>query len=256
MSINVCLLVPHFNHHQQLIAFLPQLKEVELPIIIVDDGSDEQSYAQLQAAVADQPWCTLQRMPLNRGKGAAAKTGMILARLAGYSHVLQIDADGQHDTQDIEKIIALGQEHPKAIISGKPVFADDAPKARVYGRKVTDFWVALETLSLQVQDSLCGFRLYPLAEIDRIADHYYLGSRMDFDTEILVKAVWLGVAVKFIPTKVIYPEANISHFRYLRDNLALIKLHTRLMLGMLLRWPLIIYRRLSNKGSVRGQQNG
>jgi len=180
----------------------------------------------------------------NRGKGAAVISGCYQASVLGYTHIIQIDADGQHDSKDIDKFISYSQQNPQSIISGKPVFDGSAPKARRYGRKITDFWVALETLSLQIKDSLCGFRLYPLQQMEMLIDHYCIGPRMDFDTDVLVKAVWENVPLHFIPTKVIYPLSGVSHFRYISDNWRLIRLHFRLMLGMFLRAPKLLYRRI------------
>ena len=242
--IKHCLLIPHYNHHHQLIRFLPKLVSTGIPCLIIDDGSSEESNQILQAALTDYPGIELFLQRRNRGKGGAVKAGFYHARSLGYTHAIQIDADGQHNLEDLPEFIRISQENPQAIICGKPVFDESAPKARLYGRKVTDFWVALETLSLKIKDGLCGFRVYPLTETENILDHYFLSNRMDFDTEFLVKAVWCKTRLIFVKTKVIYPEQNISHFNYLRDNLQLIKLHSRLMLGMLVRLPMLIWHRL------------
>ena len=246
-AMNCCLLIPHYNHERQFIAFLPQLVATGLPLIVVDDGSHESSRTQVASALAQYQntyFFTLQR---NRGKGGAVKAGAVFARNLGFTHALQIDADGQHNVADVAEFLRRAQQYPEAIICGKPVFDASAPKARVYGRKVTDFWVALETLSLRIKDGLCGFRVYPLTQIENVFDHYFVGNRMDFDTELLVKAVWLNTPLIFIDTKVIYPEQSVSHFNYLRDNLLLIKLHSRLMLGMLVRLPLLLWQRVRGK---------
>lgn len=237
-----CLLIPHYNHERQFLQFLPSLIATGLPCIVVDDGSSPESIQQVRDFVARHPGVHLFEMRINRGKGAAVKAGFIHARALGFSHAIQIDADGQHAIADIQRFIAASEAQPETIICGKPVFDASAPKARLYGRKVTDFWVALETLSLKIKDGLCGYRVYPLAQAEQIMDSHYLGSRMDFDTEILVKAVWCGIDLKFIETRVVYPEQSVSHFNYLRDNLLLIRLHSRLMVGMLLRFPAIIVR--------------
>ncbi|OZY87084.1 glycosyl transferase [Cellvibrio mixtus] len=242
--MSYCLLIPHYNHERQFLAFLPQLIATGLPLVIVDDGSIEQSRAQVAAAVAQHANAHFFALQRNRGKGSALKAGFYFARSLGFTHAIQIDADGQHDIADIAGFVQQSQAQPEAIICGKPVFDASAPKARVYGRKVTDFWVALETLSLRIKDGLCGFRVYPLAQIENLLDRYFIGNRMDVDTELLVKAVWLNIHLVFINTRVIYPEHNVSHFNYLRDNLLLIKLHSRLMLGMLVRLPMLLWQRL------------
>lgn len=239
-----CLVVPHFNHLTSFQTFLPKLVGLSLPCVVVDDGSDAEVKSALRELLKPEQNIHLYEHPNNRGKGAAMWTGAHAARALGYTHMLQIDADGQHNVADVSRFLELSQAHPNAIVSGAPQFDDSAPKARVYGRKITDFWVALETGSLNIKDSLCGFRIYPLAEFELIFDKYHIGKRMDFDTDVLVKSVWEGVDVQFIETDVVYLENNNSHFHYLADNLRLIWLHTRLMLGMLVRLPLWAWRKL------------
>jgi len=235
--MSYCIVVPHYNHDQAFELFLPKLAGLGLPCVVVDDGSHAQSKARLQQLLQMYPHIQLVEHHRNRGKGAAMWTGAHAARALGHTHMLQIDADGQHDTADVSRFIELSRAHPAAIISGAPQFDESAPKARVYGRKVTDFWVALETGTLKIKDSLCGFRIYPLNEFEVIFDKYHIGKRMDFDTDVMVKSVWERVDVKFIDTAVVYLENSVSHFHYWEDNWRLIWLHTRLMTGMLVRLP-------------------
>ncbi len=248
-----CFVVPHYNHHQAFAKFLPILASLSIPCIIVDDGSEANSLQSVQSSIETLNASAEQSVDLyflkhafNRGKGAAVFTGAYYARALGFTHIIQIDADGQHDINDVAAFIEYSQSQPEAIVSGKPYFDETAPKLRVYGRRVTDLWVALETLSFQIKDGLCGFRIYPLSQVEKILDKYHIGVRMDFDTEMLVKAVWADVPLHFMPTKVIYPENGVSHFHYRRDNFILISLHTRLILGMLIHSPMLIMRRLKS----------
>ncbi len=238
-----CFVIPHYNHDKAFAEFLPILKTAKLPYIVVDDGSTEDSFAALAALLDQDNDATVLEHAHNRGKGAAVFTGAYHARTLGFTHIIQIDADGQHDINDVKAFIDYSQQHPSTIVSGKPYFEDDAPKIRVYGRRVTDIWVALETWSVQIKDSLCGFRVYPLQSIENIIDKHYIGVHMDFDTDMLVKAVWEEIPLHFIPTKVIYPEDSVSHFHYLRDNVLLIKLHIRLLAGMVIRLPKLLMQR-------------
>ena len=238
--IRLCLVVPHYNHAQAFANFLPRLATLNLACIVVDDGSNAKAKSELIELLSAYPEIELVEHQNNRGKGAAMWSGAHRARALGFTHMLQIDADGQHDTADVAAFIDDATKYPEAIISGAPQFDDSAPKARVYGRKVTDFWVALETGSLAIKDSLCGFRVYPLNEFEQVFDKYHIGKRMDFDTDVLVKSVWEGIAVRFIDTKVVYIANSVSHFHYWQDNWRLIWLHTRLMLGMIVRLPLRI----------------
>lgn len=245
----LCLVIPHFNHANNLEVFLPKLISTGLACCFVDDGSSELEKQKLRVMLQGLDACFLTEHQENQGKGAAMMTGAKYARSLGFSHILQIDADGQHDTSDIPAFIEYSKNNPQTIVSGAPMFEDSAPKARVYGRKVTDFWVALETFSLGVKDCLCGFRIYPLDQFEQVVAQYSLGKRMDFDTEVLVKSVWSGIKIHFIKTKVIYPENSVSHFHYLEDNLGLIWLHIRLMVGMLIRSPKLLYWRLRGRSA-------
>lgn len=245
--MSYCLIVPHYNHAAELANFLPKLRGLDIPIVLIDDGSDPHNLSQVQQLCSEQNDLHLIEHGHNRGKGAAVRTGLGLARYLGFSHGIQIDADGQHCLEDVSRFIEASKKQPQWIICGKPTFTDDAPKARVYGRRVTDFWTALETLSLKIKDGLCGFRVYPLDALDTVFDRYYVGPRMDFDTEVLVKAVWADVDLQFIDTQVVYPPGAASHFHYLRDNLVLIRLHTRLVTGMLLRLPWLVSKKLRGR---------
>lgn len=242
-----CLIVPHYNHERQFLAFLPRLISTGVPLVVVNDGSSAESLGAVRSAMAEHTNAYLFCLQRNRGKGAAVTAGFYYARSLGFTHAAQIDADGQHCVEDLATFIAASKAQPQAIICGKPVFDASAPKARLYGRKVTDFCAALETLSLKIKDGLCGYRVYPLDQVEQVLDRMHLGPRMDFDTEILVKAVWLNIPLIFLPTKVVYPSQSESHFHYLRDNVTLVRLHSRLMLGMLLRAPVLIWHRVLRK---------
>lgn len=241
---NYCLLIPHYNHLELFKELIPRLRALGLPCVIVDDGSDRKVFEELEQIVSQCADIHLFAHNHNRGKGAAVITGFYHARNLGFTHGIQIDADGQHNLDDIDSFITFSKANPQTIISGKPYFEENAPKIRVYGRRVTDFWVALETLSLRIKDSLCGFRVYPLDAVEKIIDAYHIGPRMNFDTDILVKAVWADIDLHFIPTKVIYHENSVSHFHYLRDNALLIQLHCKLLAGMLIRLPWLLYKRV------------
>ena len=162
-------------------------------------------------------------------------------------HALQIDADGQHDVADVPRFLAAARAAPEAMICGRPVYDDSVPRARLYGRYLTHAFVWLETLSFQIQDSMCGFRLYPLGETCAEIARAPFPSRMDFDTEAAVRLFWRGVPVHNLPTRVIYPENGLSHFRMLRDNVRITAMHARLVLGMLPRAPRLIWRAAHRK---------
>jgi hypothetical protein len=161
------------------------------------------------------------------------------------THALQIDADGQHDAGDVPHFLARGIARPEALIVGQPLFDASVPKARLYGRALTNFWVCVETLSLGVKDTQCGFRLYPLAAACDLMEHAALPQRMAFDIAIVVRLAWQGVPVENLATRVAYPVGGVSHFDLWADNVRISVLHTLLVFGMLLRLPVLLARRLA-----------
>lgn len=245
MTFNPCLIVPHYNHDQLLQTVIDQLQKLNMPLVLIDDGSSDASFAKVRSLVGGADWIDLLRHPVNRGKGAAVSTGLHHARLESFSHAIQVDADGQHNIDDVPRIMDLAREYPDAIVSGLPQFDHDIPSARYYGRMLTHILIMLETLSLRVRDAMCGFRVYPLAHVDKLFDRYYIGPRMDFDVEVLVKADWAGIDIRYLPTQVTYPESGVSHFDYVRDNIDITRMHLRLLAGMLPRLPLLLWRQVN-----------
>ena len=251
MSFAACFLIPIYNHGRSIRATVERLERYALPIFVIDDGSDDATRQVLATLAADFPQLRLFHLPQNGGKGAAVMHGMREALAAGFTHALQIDADGQHNTNDVPRFLELGAANPQALICGQPVYDASVPKGRLYGRYLTHFWVCVETLNLTAIDSMCGFRLYPLAACCALINRVKLPSRMDFDIEILVRLAWAGLEFKVVDTRVIYPEDGVSHFDMLRDNLRISKMHTRLTCGMLLRLPLLLARKVFGSRASR-----
>ncbi|WP_321891295.1 glycosyltransferase family 2 protein [Paraburkholderia tropica] len=241
MNLAACIVIPIYNHKDAIGGTVANLVVHGLPLFVVDDGSDaatQQVLADLAQRHADR--LTLLRLPVNGGKGAAVMAGLRAARDAGYTHALQIDADGQHDAADVPRFLAAAAAHPRAVVLGQPVYDESVPKARLYGRYLTHVWVWIETLSFTIRDSMCGFRLYPLDLACALIDSVKLPERMDFDIEILVRLYWRRVEFVSIPTAVTYATDGVSHFDVLWDNVRISRSHTRLVAGMLARLPLLL----------------
>ena len=218
-------LVPFYNHPQNIKALIAALKTYELPVIVVDDGSDEAS-KQILAELERTEGILLLTRAQNGGKGIAMKDGFKFALKHGFSHVLQIDADFQHDAALIGEFLRESEVHPQSIVCANPIYGDDAPKSRVQGRKITNFWVAINTLSLGIKDAMCGFRVYPLEQLKKAAAKSKT-NRMEFDIEILVNAVRQGIDVRWIDTYVRYEKGGVSHFKMLRDNALISLMHAK-----------------------------
>lgn len=248
-----CLLIPVYNHEHAIAATLNQLRDFQLPCVLIDDGSSEQCAAVLDELSAREPeWLTLVRREHNGGKGAAVKTGLRYAVENGFTHALQIDADGQHDVTAVQPMLAAAKREPDALIAAIPIFDESISPLRFYGRYLTHVWVWINTLSFELRDSMCGFRVYPLSSVFREMQRAPLGDRMDFDTEILVRLYWAGVLVRQLPSAVHYPLDGVSHFRGGLDNWLISCMHTRLFFGMLLRAPQLLLRKFKRRHARQG----
>jgi glycosyltransferase involved in cell wall biosynthesis len=237
-----CVVIPVYNHEHAIGAVVGAIRAQGVPMVLVDDGSS-QACAEVLQRLSAAPEVTLVRHESNRGKGAAVVTGMRTARARGYSHAVQIDADGQHTVSDVSRFVEEARRHPEAVICGRPIFDDSIPRSRYYGRYLTHSLVWLETLSFELIDTMCGFRVYPLAVTLALLDRSGVGPRMDFDTEVLVRLYWRGVHTRWLETKVSYPLDGVSHYRMVRDNVRMTLLHIGLLLGMLVRLPLLLWRK-------------
>lgn len=241
-AFDPCILIPVYNHEDPLASIVERLASRQLPCILVDDGSHPNCAEVIRALAEQYPWIEAVRLELNRGKGGAVKAGILRAHARGYSHALQIDADGQHDLNDLDTFLAAAQANPEAVIIGRPLFDDSIPKLRFYARYLTHVWVYINTLSLEIRDAMCGYRVYPLAACANLIQNVALEERMAFDVEILVRLYWQGLSMVSIPTRVGYPQDGISHFRGWEDNLRISLTHARLFLGMLIRLPRLLAR--------------
>lgn len=237
-----CAVSPVYNHEQAVPAVVDDLLRAGLPCVLVDDASDA-GCAQVLARLAEQTNVFLVTLPVNQGKGGAVMAGLREAARLGFSHALQVDADGQHDLGDVQTFLEHSRHAPQALVCGYPQYDASVPKGRLYARYLTHVWVWINSLSLQIPDSMCGFRVYPLPATLALIDTVRLGKRMDFDPEILVRLAWRNQPMRWLPTRVHYPQDGLSHFRLVHDNALISKMHAKLFFGMLVRAPAILWRR-------------
>lgn len=247
---NPCAVIPVYNHERTVAAVVARVREQGLPVVLVDDGCSALCAQELER-LSRMPRISLFKHSINRGKGAAVRTGLLAAAERGFTHALQIDADGQHSLDDIRIFVEEARKHPGTVICGRPVFDETIPRSRLYGRYFSHVFVWTETLSMDIVDSMCGFRVYPLKETLPLLHKAHVRSRMDFDTEILVRLHWRDVPMRWLKTRVHYPVDGVSHFRLGLDNVLMVTLHVRLLGGMLIRLPLLLSRKLRNRPSHR-----
>ena len=247
VSARHLVLIPSYNPGARVYDTVRAARRQWTPVWVVVDGSSDGSAAGLQAMAAADPGLRVVVLPENVGKGAAVLHGLDLAAREGFTHALTMDSDGQHPADLIPSFMAASMAAPGCMVLGVPVFDASAPNLRVQGRKLSNMWANLETLWMGIGDSLYGFRVYPIEPLRQVMHGKRWMRRFDFDPEAVVRLCWRGVRPINLAAPVKYltaAEGGVSHFNYLRDNILLTWMHARLLLGFLLRLPLLIGRRL------------
>jgi hypothetical protein len=243
------VLLPSYNSGAKLLETVREARRYWAPVWVVIDGSTDGSGEALAACqeAASDPSLRILVLERNQGKGAAVLHGLDAAAAAGFTHVLTMDADGQHAAASIPAMMEESLRNPDAMILGRPIFDESAPRIRVHGRKISNGWTDLETLWAGIGDSLFGFRVYPIAELRAVMRRTRWMRRFDFDPEAAVRLCWRGVRPINHPTPVRYlaaDEGGVSHFHYVRDNILLAGMHARLVAEAVWRLPTYGMRRL------------
>lgn len=244
------VLIPSYNPGPKGIETVLSAYKLFTPILVVTDGSTDGSNHDVEVACLTHSNLYLVQNPNNEGKGAVVLTGLLWAHAHQYTHVLTLDADGQHPVDRINDFVEAARQNPEAMILGVPIFNEDAPRIRVNGRRISNWWANLETLWTGIDDSLFGFRVYPVGPLIKIMQKTRWMRRFDFDPEAVVRLRWAGVKPINLMAQVRYPkpsEGGVSHFRYGRDNLLLTGMHLRLLSAFIVRLPLLLFRKAAGK---------
>jgi glycosyltransferase involved in cell wall biosynthesis len=246
-STSHLVLIPSYNAGAKVYETVAQARAHWYPVWVVVDGSTDGTAAVLQDMATRDDGLRVLVLPQNQGKGAAVLYGLDQAAQQGFTHALCMDSDGQHPAHLIEAFMQCSQATPAAMVLGVPVFDASAPALRVQGRKISNWWANLETLWAGIGDSLYGFRVYPVEPLRRVMRGQRWMRRFDFDPEAAVRLCWHGVPPVNLLAPVKYLQAHeggVSHFNYRRDNLLLTWMHIRLMVGFVLRLPMLMIRKL------------
>jgi glycosyltransferase involved in cell wall biosynthesis len=240
------VLVPTYNTGPRLLRTVTEALAAWSPVWVVVDGSDDGSDAPLHALASSRPDLRVLRLAQNSGKGAAVLHGITAALAENFTHALVLDADGQHPIDHIAPFMAASAARPDAQILGLPVFGPEVPLERLYGRKLSVALAHLECLGRDIADPLFGFRVYPLQPAHAILSSIRTARRYDFDPEIAVRLFWAGTPAVNLPAPCRYiakSDGGVSHFHYVRDNVRMVWLHTRLLARLLFTFPAVIAAR-------------
>lgn len=231
-----CALVPTYNNPITVRRVVETIRSYGLEVVLIDDGSADPGREACRSIEQDG-LAQLRRLEVNSGKGAALMAGFDFAHELGFSHAFQIDADAQHDLVRIPHFLEASRANPRASILGYPIYDDDVPFARRWGRLFTAMWVNLEVGSSEkIKDALIGFRIYPV--VDAIATRANCKG-MGIDIELVVRMVRNGTPTENMPVNIFYPAAEdggISHFHMVKDNLRFSYLHACLCTSGVFRW--------------------
>jgi len=227
---NVLLVIPAFNNHKTLRAVTEKALRTGLNILVVNDGSTDGGPETLDGL----PVSRLD-FKVNRGKGAAILSAADWAESNGFTHIITLDADGQHNPEDTSRFIDLIKENPWTIIIGNRQFNNAVPFSSRFGRQFSNMWIWITT-GWRVQDSQSGFRAYPVAALRQVNCR---GRRYDFEVEILVRGVWAGLSIVYTDILVHYSDETkkASHFDPFQDNVRISRVYTWLVIRNFLPWP-------------------
>jgi len=245
--MNACFIVPVYNHGVTLVPLARRLAEFKIPVIVVDDGSGNDTKNYIDKARNECAFITLITLKKNSGKGAAVSAGLSKADEIGLTHALQIDADAQHDTESVQLFFDEAEKHPASLICGAPRFDASVPAPRLKGREISNIWARIVTLNPGIVDVLCGFRVYPVGESVKVIKRYHLDKRMGFDADILARLYLSGTPLLFLPVNVTYPPGGISHFRLVRDNIRISIVFAKLFFYMIFHIRHLIKLRKRNR---------
>ena len=246
--MNYGFVVPVYNHGSTLEFVVKQLSEYGFPIIVVDDGNDEINKKFISDVAEKYSQVVVVTRKKNGGKGKAMNDGVRKAYEMGLSHILQIDSDGQHDAGRIGHFLEVSKSNPEAVICGYPEYDENAPAKRVNGRKVANAWIHLVTLSNEIKDSMIGFRVYPVEPYYKLISGFaFIDGRMGYDIDILVRFSWKGIKIISESVKISYPIDGVSNFRMVRDNIRISLTYAKLVIGMIIRLPVLLIRKIWRK---------
>ena len=220
----ICVVIPVYNNGSAIRPVAEKTLHHLSDLLILDDGSTD---ADLKALLADLPLVYCRREP-NRGKGAALRLALRLLADSGFDYMLTLDADGQHDPEDIPSFAKLAETAGNLLVIGCRDFTGQpVPPGSRLGRKFSNLLLKLEC-GISTADSQSGFRMYP---VRMLADLPFRCSRFDWETEVLAMAAQAGADIRDLPVKVHYPPARerISHFRPVPELTRLMRLHFRLL---------------------------
>ena len=227
----VIIVIPVYNHGRTLRDVVTRCIKIHDRVMVVDDGSSDGGADTLEGLEID-----IIRHSKNLGKGAAILSAAKKALRSGMTHMVTVDADGQHDPDDLRHFFPEVEAYPDSIIVGKRDFHGAyVPASSRVGRAISNFWLRVET-GRSLGDAQSGFRAYPIHLFGQLK---LRERRYSFEIEVLVKAAWAGIELREVDISIYYPSPaeRVSHFHLFWDNLRLSLLNARLIMRAVIPLP-------------------
>jgi hypothetical protein len=241
---DLCIVIPTYNNEKTLTRVLNDVLRYTHSVIVVNDGATDNTNVILKS-FGDK--IEVVAYSQNKGKGHALKCGFDRAEAMGYTAAITLDSDGQHFASDIEAFVRLAETYPKTFLIGQRTIVEGRiPSGNSFANRFSNFWFTVQTGRL-LQDTQCGFRLYPLAAMSGMRP---MTSRYEAELELLVRSAWKGIAIRPVPVHVYYApkEERISHFRPGKDFLRISLLNTCFVfLAVIYGYPSMLCRKLFKK---------
>ena len=214
-QLGVCVVVPTYNNAKTLLSVIRGLQEYSSDIIVVNDGSTDDTGEILQMLSNE---VTVISYPKNKGKGYALERGFDAARSRGFQYAVTIDSDGQHLASELPSFMAALEQHPNSLIIGsRNLRQENMPQKNTFANRFSNFWFALQT-GKRLFDTQVGYRVYPLTAMQNMRFHT---SRYEAELEMLVRCAWKCIPIIPVAIEVYYPprDERVSHFRPFKDFL-------------------------------------
>jgi glycosyltransferase involved in cell wall biosynthesis len=218
--MDIAVVIPALNEAATLRDVATRALRQVRRVIVVDDGSRDGTASTLRGVPVQ-----ILRNPQTLGKAASLRRGMSFALQQGASAVITLDGDGQHAPEDIPRLIAAFQQHAGAIVVGARLHdSQGIPRARYLANRFANFWIAWAA-GYPLQDSQCGFRLYPAALLRTLDVEHNRSGGFVFESEILIDAARAGVKSVAVAIPAVYStKARRSHFRPVIDILLITRM--------------------------------
>ena len=236
-SFRPVVLMPTFNNAGTLESVMNAAAALDLPLMVVNDGSTDDTPAILDRwDSGGGRQAIILHHAVNQGKAAALRTGFAAASKEGFTHAATLDTDGQLDPADLPALLRRAEQTPRALVLGSRAWhIQNYPSKNLLGRRLSNAAIRLQS-GVRINDSQCGLRIYPVDLMRRIR---VTSNRFSFEAEAITRAAWAGCPIIEVPIRCTYapPGERVSHYIPSRDTPRAILTHLAMLVRSILPLP-------------------